>query len=401
VTGTTFSARAALDELLAEGCSGAIRREEVTYERLAAPFGSRMVLFGAGGLGRRVLAGIRNYGVEPLAFCDTNAHLWGTTVDGLIVLAPDDAVRRFGESAAFIVTVWGALGKDRMRDRIAHLEALGCARALSFLPLVWRYPAGVLPHYGAALPHHVHRDGERVREALALWADDESRMEYLRQIRWRLLGDFDVLSKPVHHAIYFPSDLYRLRRDEVFVDCGAYDGDTVRLFAREARSEFGSIFAFEPDPVNFEKLSTTLGELPGARPDTVTALRAAVGARNERLRFAASGNAMSAIGENGALEVDVTTLDEALAGSQPSFIKMDIEGSEPDALDGARHVIREHSPVLAISCYHRQDHLWRIPLQIARLNPNYRFYLRPHDLEMWDLICYAIPLAGAESKGPV
>jgi hypothetical protein len=54
-------------------------------------------------------------------------------------------------------------------------------------------------------------------------------------------------------------------------------------------------------------------------------------------------------------------------------------------------VIREHSPILAISCYHLQDHLWSIPLLINSLNPDYDFYLRPHDLEVWDLVCYAIP----------
>jgi hypothetical protein len=80
-----------------------------------------------------------------------------------------------------------------------------------------------------------------------------------------------------------------------------------------------------------------------------------------------------------------------LTGAKPTYVKMDIEGSEPEALAGARKIVAEHSPVLAISCYHRQDHLWKIPLQIASLNPNYRFHLRPHDLEMWDLICYAIP----------
>jgi hypothetical protein len=70
---------------------------------------------------------------------------------------------------------------------------------------------------------------------------------------------------------------------------------------------------------------------------------------------------------------------------------MDIEGAEPDALRGAATLIREKSPLLAISCYHQQDHLWSIPLLIQSLNPDYRFYLRPHDLEGWDLVCYAIP----------
>jgi FkbM family methyltransferase len=341
-----------------------------------------------------VLAGLRKAGIEPVAFCDNNRALWNTTVEGLHVFATEDAAARFGANAAFVVTVWGALGHDRMSDRLAQLRAAGCACAMPFLPLTWAHPDGILPHYGADLPSRVHEAARAVRDAFALWADDASRDEYLRQLRWRLLGDFAALSPPVEHPIYFPHDLYGLRPDEVFVDCGAYDGDTARLFAREAGGRFAKILAFEPDPANFEKLERSLRRLQGPRANACTAYPYATGARSERLRFIASGNAMSALGE-GDLEVEVRTLDEIAGPAHPTYVKMDIEGSEPGALAGARAIVASQTPVLAISCYHRQEHLWSIPLRIHAMNPNYRFYLRPHDIEMWDLICYAIPREGA------
>jgi hypothetical protein len=104
----------------------------------------------------------------------------------------------------------------------------------------------------------------------------------------------------------------------------------------------------------------------------------------------AAGNKSSAIGA-GEVEVDCVPLDAVLGAPAPTYLKMDIEGAEVDTLVGASRTIREHAPVLAICCYHCQDHLWRIPLLIHSLNPDYRFFLRPHDLEMWDLVCYAIP----------
>jgi hypothetical protein len=70
---------------------------------------------------------------------------------------------------------------------------------------------------------------------------------------------------------------------------------------------------------------------------------------------------------------------------------MDIEGGEIEALQGAAGVLREHCPLLAISVYHCQDHLWRIPLLIKSLQDRYHFFLRPHDEELWDLVCYAVP----------
>jgi hypothetical protein len=75
----------------------------------------------------------------------------------------------------------------------------------------------------------------------------------------------------------------------------------------------------------------------------------------------------------------------------PTFIKMDIEGAEMDALRGARETIQKHKPILSICVYHRQDDLWRVPLLIESMAEGYRFYLRPHDVDGWQLVCYAVP----------
>ena len=74
-----------------------------------------------------------------------------------------------------------------------------------------------------------------------------------------------------------------------------------------------------------------------------------------------------------------------------TFVKMDIEGSELATLAAAKELIRKHEPILAISAYHQQCDLWNIPLLIRELNADYSFYLRPHVLEGWDLVCYAVP----------
>jgi len=47
--------------------------------------------------------------------------------------------------------------------------------------------------------------------------------------------------------------------------------------------------------------------------------------------------------------------------------------------------------VLAVCTYHTQDHLWRIPLTVKQLAPEARFALRPHCVDGFDVVCYAIP----------
>ena len=84
-------------------------------------------------------------------------------------------------------------------------------------------------------------------------------------------------------------------------------------------------------------------------------------------------------------------LDELLASASPTFIKMDIEGAEPNTLLGAAKIIADHAPVLAICLYHAQEHLWQIPLLIQSMRQDYNFFLRRYADECWEIVCYAVP----------
>ena len=101
----------------------------------------------------------------------------------------------------------------------------------------------------------------------------------------------------------------------------------------------------------------------------------------------------AAISPNGGLDVDCFSLDDLFAqhNLSPTYIKMDIEGAELDALRGAENTIREQAPILAVCIYHRHDDLWRIPGYIHSLCTDYSFFLYPHEVEGWELVCYAIP----------
>jgi len=378
----------ALQELFAEGEAEATARERSAFDLIAGPSKDLVVLFGAGHLGRKTLAGLRNVNIEPIAFADNDARLWNTFVEGLEVLSPEEAARRHGEQATFAITIWKGDATDRMAQRESQLRSLGCRYVVTFQPLFWKYAEVFLPHYAVDLPHKVHQQADDVRRAGRLWSDDASRMEYLAQLRWRLLGEFDALPGPVQHTIYFPLELCPLIDREVFVDCGAYDGDSIRSFLDQPKKSFQRIYGFEPDPANFGKLEKEVSLR--LERESITLQRAAVGAQTGTVTFSGDGNEASSVGK-GDMVVNCVALDEALSGTQPTYIKMDIEGAELDALNGARKIIQRYSPVLAICTYHLQDHLWKIPLLIQSINPNYSFFLHPHLLEGWDLVCYAIP----------
>jgi hypothetical protein len=129
-------------------------------------------------------------------------------------------------------------------------------------------------------------------------------------------------------------------------------------------------------------------ELQGVGPMIIE--ECAAGSHEHKMLFATTGTAGSSLGA-GADQVRVRPLDDILNGHTPTFIKLDVEGAEKDALLGARRTIEQHAPVLAVCLYHRPSDLWELPLLLRSMNPQYSLYLRRYSDECWETVCYAVP----------
>jgi FkbM family methyltransferase len=343
---------------------------------------SAFVLFGCGELGRAVLRLLRGAGKHVLAFCDSNPARQGSQVDGVPVLSPTEGMAICGGKNLLVMTVYT---NAPLRKK---LDSMG-VNALSFAELAWCYPSDFLPYQCLELPDKIVKNATKVVKGLEIWADNTSRLEYVGQISWRMSLNPAFLSPHCSaQETYFPPDVFQLKSDEVFVDCGAFDGDSIRGFLDRTKGRFKQIIALEPDAANFARLQNSLRNL---MENDVRLIQKAVGERSEEVRFNAMGTVASVIGQ-GSFEVDCVTLDELLSGPPPTFIKMDIEGGEPAALRGGAGVITKHAPVLAICLYHAQEHLWEIPLYLNKLMPDYQLFLRRYADECWELVCYAVPL---------
>jgi FkbM family methyltransferase len=375
-------AREDLEELLRENIDHCRARERSAFD-VATGSAPGLVLFGAGGLGRKLLRRLRQDGVKPLAFIDNK--LAGREVDGLPVLTPADAAQRWGNSAVFVISIWASWA-DTIKEQIESLRRLGCSTVVPFLLLLWKYP-DLLPHVQIDLPSRALERREEMRHAFDLWSDEDSRAEYVAQLKWRLLGDFDALRPPCPDQ-YWQKDLIRLSDQAVYVDAGACDGDTLEQFVCFARGCFRRAYAFEPDAANFAALRKRLERMPAASAERVQTLPFAVAEGNYDVSFSGGAGAASAAG-SGAETVRCVSLDETIRG-RVDLIKYDIEGFELLDLQGSCRLIREHGPSLVVCAYHVQSHLWQIPLLIDSLRPGYRFYLRPHG-QIWETVCYAVP----------
>lgn len=385
------SVKLSINEILREDMESIITREKSTFDKLIMSFNKSIVLFGAGNLGRQVLRQLREDGIEPLAFVDNNVSIHGTIIDGLSVLSPHTASERYGKSATFVVTIWNPTNSFVETQRT--LIELGCTNVISVLPYRWKYSEKFLPFFWADLPSKTLEHTSDIKLSAKVWADDFSRQEYLAQLQWRIWGDFQHLACPVPQDSYFPDDLFELLPNENFVDCGAYDGITIREFLKRQGLFSGKIMAFEPDPCNYAKLEQYISNLNSDLQPNIEIYPLAVTSIRSSVHFNATGDMGASISQNGTQIVEGYTLDELFTrhNYSPTYIKMDIEGAELDALQGAANTIRVQAPILSICIYHKYDDLWRIPAYIHSLRPDYLLYMRPYEMEGWQLVCYAIP----------
>jgi FkbM family methyltransferase len=225
-----------------------------------------------------------------------------------------------------------------------------------------------------------------------LWEDQYSLEEYLQQLNMRMTLDLEAVSRVTNYRAYFPTDLFTCCQDnEVFVDCGAFDGDTLKDFLKATDGRFKQYIAIEPDKMNYLKLRDVVARDFPQHSARIEPLNLAVGEQRGIVRFSDSASTESRIDDTGDQEVQCVPLDELLAKVAPTYIKMDIEGSERAAITGAREAIVHSRPIIAVSAYHKACDLWELPLMIHEMVADYSFYLRPEKRAGWDLICYAIP----------
>src|SRR5260370_39879142 len=108
-----------------------------------------------------------------------------------------------------------------MGTRERQLHGLGCSRVIPFTLLFWKFAKLFLPHYAVDLPHKVHDQADEVLKTCELWGDAASRFEYLAQLRWRLLSEFDSLPNPVGGTTYFAQERVQLTDHQLFDGCAA------------------------------------------------------------------------------------------------------------------------------------------------------------------------------------
>ncbi len=234
---------------------------------------------------------------------------------------------------------------------------------------------------------------ERVQAVLSLLADRESKEVLTKMIRFRCYSNYRDLPHNSMRSQYFVNSFFHDQENEMYIDCGAYDGDSVRAFKkhmRKIKSGGGKITAFEPDPSNYRRLVRS-------HPD-ITAVRAGVWDKNGMLLFEKGGSGSSFLDGGKTIElhhgevikVPVIRMDDMEECKKATFIKLDVEGSEYNALLGAQNIIRSNKPKLAVCIYHSDEDMLRLIELVHELVPEYRLFVRQHSNSIGETVLYAV-----------
>ena len=331
-----------------------------------------IVVFGAGNTAVLYKECIESEDIEIACFCDNNVSKQNTSFMGKNVIAPEKITDVVSEPVILILS---------MNPDICSTLKKQCNKMGLECSMFDEYIFG--KHCDDIYNFYDNLNDERSKDVYSTIV--ECRME----------------GKPVNEHIYNDRQYFgipqfkRNRPGEVFVDCGAFVGDSIEKYIWEKTAVFSKIYGFEPNVQNYDAFKERIKRLNkewGLSDDRITAVNAGVGDITGCVSVentASVASTTSRIGKYGEGSVKIYALDEFFGDDKVDFIKADIEGFEKNMLLGAQKVIQNNHPLIAVCIYHSAIDMYKIMQIIKEYGSNYKFAVRHHSYDYCETVLYA------------
>lgn len=341
-----------------------------------------VILFGAGILGTEFLKVCRSNGLTIGAICDNDKTKKGKKILGVKIISINELIK-YPRNTTIIITM--------MHDFIlkGQLDKLGYKNVFSHTYFAVIYPKKFNYFTWKSSFAQLKNDLKEIMKLYLLLKDNRSKKVFEGLVKYRLTLDHNNLVGVIDkmECEYFDQSIIKLVKDEVFVDGGGFDGDTLKKFIYSSRGNFKEIHTFEPDKRSQKKIQAFLIDQKDRR---IKLHKFGLSNKNKTAFFTNSGTAGSKVSNESNRRIKLISLDQYLYNRKPTLIKFDIEGSETDAILGMKKIMKELKPKLAICIYHKPSDLWKIPLLIKKINPRYDIFIRHYTQTQHDTVCYAI-----------
>ncbi|SJZ43761.1 FkbM family methyltransferase [Selenihalanaerobacter shriftii] len=347
----------------------------------------KVVIWGSGNGGQLVYNFLKKFdALENIKYYADNSKVkWGTKKNSLLVISPEEVVQEVKESSHICIILASQYLADikkqllslGIEENIIDIKGFGLAK--DYWTFKERTPYEIINSH--------MNDYEKVYSYLS---DQRSKKVYLGILNSKISLDNEYLEGVAdsEEDQYFDKDIIHLNENEVFCDCGSYNGDTLETFITLSDNKYKKYIAIEADKDIYGELNKRVEDNGYKNVETYNI---ACWNRKKVLKFQSAQTA-GHVTENGDFSVQADTLNNILKDEEVSFLKMDIEGAEEMALKGASRVVGEIKPILAICLYHSLKDYYKLPLIIKNLNFEYKLFIRHYtDMVDTETVCYAIP----------
>ena len=331
-----------------------------------------VVLYGMGDGADKVLNAFEHFGITASAVMASDDFVRGQSFHGFKVKKLSEVEAEYGD---FNIALCFA---SQLTDVMNTIKSVA-KKHTTLVPSV--------PVFGDNLfdDNFITENKEDIEKAYNILADELSKKVYENVLKFYYTGELSLLDEITTDKDEAFNNILNLGDNEVYVDLGAYNGDTIDEFLHYCGGSYRKIIAFEPNSKNFAKLQSHCENLKNIDLWQLGAYN-----RNTILTFNNKAGRNSAIAETGSA-TRVACVDSILCGMAASYVKADVEGADFETLLGMKNTLQNFKPKLNFAAYHRFEDIFRLPILINRLNPEYKIYLRHHPyIPAWDTNLYCI-----------
>lgn len=233
---------------------------------------------------------------------------------------------------------------------------------------------------------YINRHDKEFTEVYEMLSDEWSQKVFLNTLNFKVSGKVSYLKEITTPVSEVYETIIQPKPNDVYIDLGAYNGDTISEYLRFAKGDAKRIIALEPDIKNLARLQKRVEE---EQIKNVEAHHMGAWDCEDVLHFASRGGRNSMLDKKGMVEVKANSVDNLLGGEGATTINLDVEGAEAKAIWGCRKTIETYHPKLMISAYHKNEDLFTLPLLVKSFYPDYKLYLRHHPyIPAWETNYY-------------
>lgn len=338
--------------------------------------GSNVVLYGASDAGRNYVDVLHTHNISINCFVDDDIKKQGKTYCGIKIVSPDEFIEhRRGDEIILVASYSPSVIIHKIREKYPFLYE--SVRWSDFY--LWENELDYL--------HYYMENMEKIDRVKEILCDEKSKQVFQNLLNYKISRNRSLIKEIQDNGQeqYFSSDIIKFMDREVFLDLGAYTGDTINGFCKAVCDKYAKIIAVEPDEANFKQLKDNTRRL-----EEIEYHQVGIAEKDGMARFAAQALYTSHFDEKGEQEIKTRSVDSIMGGREATFIKADIEGLEMEMLRGAVDTIRSYKPKLAIAVYHKKDDIFKIPLLLQSYREDYSFFMRHYTEMPIDTVLYAI-----------